>query len=123
APSERLRTFDGYLLTGTFLPRFLSYARTLAPLAHTMPIAMSQSVPPHRPITRTGWIFASGATPAMPIPLLRAAATMPATWVPCHELAFGSLHPKCEHVEESRQSPGSDGLESHPSPSPALLNF
>jgi hypothetical protein len=33
--------------------------------------------------TRTGMIFASGATPATPVPLPVTAAAMPATCVPC----------------------------------------
>ncbi len=50
--------------------------------AHRTPLAMSSKEPLPSSSTFTGMIYASGATPAMPMPLLVAAAAMPATWVP-----------------------------------------
>ena len=57
---------------------------TSAPLsaAQRTPLAMSSYAPLPSSSTFTGMIFAPGATPAMPTPLLVAAAAMPETWVP-----------------------------------------
>jgi hypothetical protein len=51
--------------------------------AQRTPLAMSSYAPLPSSSTLTGMILASGATPAMPTPLLVAAAAMPDTWVPC----------------------------------------
>ncbi len=71
---------------------------------------MSWEVPPPLPRTRTGTTLAPGATPAPPTPTppekLVAAATVPATWVPCQE-----------EEPAAPESPGSSGLASMPSPS------
>jgi hypothetical protein len=47
-----------------------------------MPAAMSSNEPPSSSSTLTGSTRASGATPAMPVPLPVAAAAIPATCVP-----------------------------------------
>src|SRR5690349_14664704 len=73
-PRLRLITRAGFGLAGT--------PATLPPEAQMMASAMSESCPPQGPSTRTGRILACGAMPAIPSPLLLAAAAMmPATWV------------------------------------------
>ena len=62
------------------------------PDAHIMPARMSSNVPPHAPSTRTGRMFASGAMPAMPMPLFVLAAIWPATNRPWKKLIRGSPH-------------------------------
>ena len=47
--------------------------------AHRMPSPMSSEEPEPASSTLTGRIFALGATPTTPTPLLRTAATVPAT--------------------------------------------
>ncbi len=55
------------------------------------------------------------AMPATPLPLLVAAAMVPATWVPCQEdVEAGS---PAWHSFAAVQSPGSAGLLSRPLPS------
>ena len=59
---------------------------TSAPLSvdQMIPWATSPALPaPLSSRTRTGMIRASGATPAIPMPLLALAAIVPATCVPC----------------------------------------
>jgi hypothetical protein len=84
-----------------------------------MPAAMSESKPPHLPSTRTGMTRAPQATPAMPTPLLPAAATMLDTRVPCQELLPAPQSLKVPEAFSSVviQSPGSAGSPSRPSPS------
>ncbi len=51
--------------------------------AQTMPSMTSAIQPlPSASNALTGMIWAAGATPAMPLPLLARAAMIPATWVP-----------------------------------------
>ena len=65
APSERLMTFAPWSA------------------AQRTPAAISSNEPPSAPRTFTASSFASGAVPAMPVPLFVVAAAMPETWVPC----------------------------------------
>ena len=80
-----------------------------------MPSVMSESKPPQAPRTRTGTIFASGATPAMPSLLFAIAAMVPATWVPCQSEAV-AFEP-VKHWLSTVQLPASVGSESRPLPS------
>ena len=66
---------------------------TAMPADHNIAVRMSESVPPHLPSARTGRISGSHETPATPTALLPAAAAMPATRVPCHELYDGDSLP------------------------------
>src|SRR5579862_8791945 len=59
---------------------------TATPPAHSIPLMMSESSPPHLPSARTGSIGEPQVTPATPTPLLVAALRRPATRVPCQEL-------------------------------------
>ena len=70
-------TFAGVAFAGT--------PGTLPPEAQVIASAMSAEEPPHLPSTRTGWIFALYAMPATPLVLFVAAATVPATCVPCQD--------------------------------------
>ena len=106
-PRDMLMTSAGFGLAGT--------PATVPPAAHTTASAMSDSEPPHLPSTRMGWIFAFGATPTTPWESATA-ATVPATWVPCHE---ESEAPAVPHSPAAYQSPSSRGLESRPPPSRA----
>ena len=58
-----------------------------------MPLfAVSTEPVPSASSTRTGMIFAPGAVPATPMPLLVSAAMIPATCVPCPFSSRGPLH-------------------------------
>ena len=81
---------------------------TSAPLsaAHRIPSAMSCDEPVPASRTLTGRTLAPGATPAMPMPLPAAAATMPATCVPCSSPSFlpsGPLKSPLPHGRTSAQ--------------------
>src|SRR5688572_14769108 len=110
----RLITRAGLGLAGT--------PATARPLAQRMPSAMSDIAPPHFPITRTLTIGLVQLTPDMPLPLLTAAPSVPATIVPCHVL-FVTPQPcnappaVCDSSVVTK-SPGSDASPSRPSPSP-----
>ena len=73
-----LMTLAGLGLAGT--------PATDRPAAQRMPAMMSLSLPKHLPSTRTGSTRTPGAAPAMPVPLLAAAATRLDVDVPCQEL-------------------------------------
>src|SRR3984893_3611594 len=60
---------------------------TGAPTAQRMAAAMSSKVPPQRPRTRTGRIFAFRFTAAMPTPLSVLGGIKPLVKVPCQALA------------------------------------
>ena len=97
--SDRLTTLAGFVFRGT--------PGMGMPADHITPSAMSETYPrPSAPRTRACWIFASGATPAMPILLFVCAAAMPATCEPCHQDGRPGL-----------QSPWSCGFASRPLPS------
>src|SRR5688500_13110145 len=103
-----LTTLAGVALAGT--------PDTVPPEAHTMASAMSEVLPPHWASARIGWIFASAAMPAMPLPLLVDAPMVPATCVPCQlELrSCGGTGLPAESVPQSPvfvQSPLSAGFE------------
>jgi hypothetical protein len=68
---------------------------TSAPLSadQRMPAAMSSKDPPVSPSALTARMLASGATPAMPMPLSVSAAAMPATCVPCGSPAPAAAPP------------------------------
>src|SRR5215213_7022480 len=91
-----LTTLAGVGLAGT--------PETVPPDAHTIASAMSEVLPPHCASTRMGWIFASYAMPATPLPLLVAAAMVPATCVPC-QLEFWSADGTGWPSESVPQSP------------------
>src|ERR1700683_5446703 len=84
---------------------------TAMPAAHSMPLMMSESWPPHTPSARTGRTCVFQVTPAIPSALLAIAPSTPATRVPCHELTVVALW--FEHSGWLRsalviQSPGSE---------------
>src|ERR1700688_1767495 len=92
------------------------------PAAHMIAAAMSDTRPEHLPIARTGSTMVLGATPAMPMPLLVSAPTMPATLVPCQELLAIVVQPAWMNSVwaisvRSSQSPGSDAPACQPWPS------
>src|SRR5687768_12069392 len=72
---------------------FAAAPGTDKPPAQRMPARMSPSVPPHLPSTRTGRMKEFQDRPDTPAVLLVSAATMPATRVPCQELAASSQSP------------------------------
>jgi hypothetical protein len=78
-PRLMLMTSAGVPLSGT--------PATVPPEAQVTASMMSEFGVSQRPSTRTGCTFAPGATPEIPSPS-SAAATMPATWVPCQEEGF-----------------------------------
>src|SRR6202140_1819694 len=92
---------------------------TGTPTAQRMAAGMSSKVPPQRPRTRTGRIFAFQFTPAMPTPLSVLAAIKPLVKVPCQEL--GSPGTPGPHSLSLVLSPGSDGSLSCPPPSLAKI--
>ena len=100
---DRLSTRAGVL--------FFLVPVTVPPEAQVTPAAMSANVPPPEPSTRTGWMRALGATPVIPVRSV-AAATMPATCVPCHELDAPEV-----------RSPSSVGSGSRPLPSRAAARL
>src|SRR5690606_7677723 len=108
-----LITLAGVALAGT--------PDTLPPDAQTIASAMSASVPPHLPRTRTCCTFAPNATPATPLLLLVTAAMVPATWVPC-QLEFDAGQPAW-HSFAAYQSPSSCGFASRPLPSRAVAEL
>src|SRR5580658_2191581 len=92
------------------------------PAAHMMAAARSDTRPEHTPTARTGNSIASGATPAMPIPLLVSAPMTPATLVPCQELVAAVVQPALMNSvicvsAVVMQSPGSEASSCQPSPS------
>ena len=91
---------------------------TVPPAAQMMASAMSEREPPHLARTRTGTIFAFGATPATPVELPVTAATVPETCVPCQEELAAAVWP---HSPPAYQSPWSWALESRPLPSRAAV--
>src|SRR5882762_969327 len=106
----------GYGLFGTPL--------TGMPAAHSMPVTMSESRPPHLPSTRTGSSHALQVTPAIPVPLLLSEPSSPDTRVPCQELGIGKVlpvgrlaHSGCLESAWVTQSPGSEASASWASPS------
>jgi hypothetical protein len=80
--------------------------------------AMSEVVPPHFPVTRTGTMDAARATPATPLALWVTAPMTLATFVPCQVDDMACM--PSPHSASMRASPGSVGSASRPSPSAAL---
>ncbi len=84
---------------------------TVMPAAQSMPVMMSESVPPHTPSARTGKICGFQVTPATPSELLVSAPSMPATRVPCQELTCACVwlaHSALDRSALLIQSPGSE---------------